>query len=197
MARKRSTENPPPTLSSKDKEEEEEESEENDTAEAKQEELPVKKPAGVHKHQSDSEDDSENTIPSPNVSDFTIKPVINKPGAKRPAQSDTTAASESMKKKKERTGDAKAPTIVLGLPRQIASGKKPASKSGAKGKVRGDMIVTRQGMDKSLDLDKGKEMMDGKSKKLLEKMLEMYIKRNELVREQTKLLLEELKSEKT
>ncbi|KAK2650600.1 hypothetical protein Ddye_018089 [Dipteronia dyeriana] len=189
-------ENPPPILSSED-----------DDVQGREEdqESPAKNPISVHEHHSssDSEADSDNTIPSPNVSDFQIKPIIdksadtptNKPtaGSKRPAP---TAAIESVKKK-ERTDDERAITIVLGLPRQQnVSGKKLASKNQAKRRVKREVIVNHQELDNSLELDKGKKLMDGKSKKLLEKMLEMYMKKTELVQKQTRLILEELKSEK-
>ncbi|XP_022725846.1 STOREKEEPER protein-like [Durio zibethinus] len=109
MARKRPIEDPPSASSSEDEEEdessqgnssaegddepqndaieedEEEEEEEQDEEAGDQEKTPLKtQKSDSDNVGSDSESDSDKSLPSPNASDFTIKPIVSKPNKSAP-----------------------------------------------------------------------------------------------------------------
>ncbi|GMJ06376.1 hypothetical protein HRI_004306800 [Hibiscus trionum] len=96
MARKRPAEDPPPAASS-----DEDPSEGNSSASDEEEEKsPLKKPKGdAGKVGSDSEYESDEFPPSPNVSDFTIKPVVPKPNKSAPKPKHTDNEPSSKRKK--------------------------------------------------------------------------------------------------
>ncbi|KAJ4729969.1 DNA-binding storekeeper protein-related transcriptional regulator [Melia azedarach] len=118
MAPKRSIKNTHPATSS-DEEEDEELREKGAVEEGEKEESSVKDRESL----SDPDDESENTAPSPNVSDFIIKPIVSgspsttKPSSKRSAESDPSETPA----KKERV---KTPTVVLALSKQSNYSKK-------------------------------------------------------------------------
>ncbi|XWS68519.1 hypothetical protein CRYUN_Cryun04dG0097400 [Craigia yunnanensis] len=135
MARKRPIEDPPSASSSEDEqgkeneqdEEEEESSQGNSSAESDDEPLndtvkeheeeeagdEVKTPLKTRKTcsgnvGSDSESDSDKSLPSPNVSDFTIKPIVTKPNKSAPKSTSKPKAisTESRSKQKEPSAPA-------------------------------------------------------------------------------------------
>ncbi|ESR60700.1 hypothetical protein CICLE_v10016550mg [Citrus x clementina] len=209
---------------------EEEASEENDAVKEQEPESPLKDRKSV----SDAEDDySENTAPSPNISDFIIKPIISespeakKPISKRFALSEPSGCGpRSRSRSKKETFDP-PPFVVLGLPIQdnklalpkqgnTKRSRKTKSDSTAKAEenvnskmdskrlselLRREMLKLGRGNGLAA-LDVGIGVMDGQKvneigdnwRQLQQQMLELYIKRLELVQEQTKLVLDKLEA---
>lgn len=167
------------------------------------EEKDVRSPVVLNRDNSlalSEDDDSENTIPSPNISDFTIKPISNRD---RPPLTPDSILMKMKKKKKKRKREEEeqervvageeALIVVLGLPCPSQGAILAQKRSSNRNRVRSEVNVKRT------LLGKGKEMQlykreDTKSKELTKKLLEIYLKGNELVQRQTRLLLEELKS---
>lgn len=95
MARKRPIEDPPSASSC-----EKEESSEGNNSSADDEE--VKTP--LKKEKADSDYDSDMSLPSPNISDFTIKPIVPKPNKSAPKPKHS--AKDPISKRKKSTSTA-------------------------------------------------------------------------------------------
>ncbi|KAJ0053899.1 hypothetical protein Pint_02093 [Pistacia integerrima] len=161
---------------------------------------------------------SNDATPSPNVSDFIIKPIVTQSSGM------TDMGSESKIKKMKVDGVS----TVLALPKQDVKAKKMVFNNEVKGKVKNKMNTKRlseseflmpslfKAAGKKLGTDfttpdlgmcsswlkekmggiwseKAKEI-DVKKKKWQQKMLELYVKKLELIQEETQLILDHLNS---
>ncbi|KAK8486450.1 hypothetical protein V6N13_077246 [Hibiscus sabdariffa] len=107
MARKRPAEDPPPASFSSSSSGDEESSQGNSSfADEEEEEKSSfeKQKTDAGKVGSDSEYDSDKTPPSPNVSDFTIRPVVSQPNKSAPKPKHTANESSSKRKRPSSSG---------------------------------------------------------------------------------------------
>ncbi|KAJ0112716.1 hypothetical protein Patl1_02082 [Pistacia atlantica] len=135
---------------------------------------------------------SNDATPSPNVSDFIIKPIVTQSSGM------TDMGSESKIKKMKVDGVS----TVLALPKQDVKAKKMVFNNEVKGKKLGtDFTTPDLGMCSSwlkekmggIWSEKAKEI-EVKKKKWQQKMLELYVKKLELIQEETQLILDHLNS---
>lgn len=210
MAPKRHIENPPPVESSEEEEEEGEEEEEveemeqseendvvdeddNEAVDGEEEKTQAKNPALQTNSALDSgsDSDSEGSLPSPNISDFTIKPIRSKPmpepakpnkaaskaGSKRAADTQPSETEPKKKEKKTQNGaeeeDAKKGSGIQRLwseDDEIAILKgitEYRSKTGTDPNA--DMVAFHEFIKKSLHVDVSKSQLHDKIRRLKKK----------------------------